>query len=139
MMVYIIAPFFAWIIAGFFKFIINYIRYGKDAVKLIGYGGFPSTHTTILATVVSLCGLEYGFYNPIFSLGLGILLLFIIDAHGLRRKIGAHAHQINMINEVLNINENQSLRERMGHSWAEITGGLILGIMVGLMLHFSGF
>lgn len=117
-------PFIAWFVAGCAKFIINYLRFGREAKKLIGYGGFPSTHTTIISSVVFLVGLKEGFGTPVFSLGLGVLLLVIIDAHGLRRNVGYHGKILNQLQN------NIKLRERMGHSWGEILGGLALGMFL---------
>lgn len=127
-MKYIIMPFLAWTVAGLVKYSINYIRFGKKANELIGYGGFPSTHTTIISSVVFLYGFGNGFENGIFSMGLGFLLIIVIDAHGLRRKIGEQAKVIN------SITKNVKLRERMGHTWLEIFGGLILGIVLAFCM-----
>ncbi len=128
-MAYIIIPFFAWVIAGSLKFVINFLRFGKEAKKLIGYGGFPSTHTTILASVIFLIGFKEGVCTPIFSLGLGILLITVIDAHGLRNKIGEQAKALNRLQtEVL-------FRERMGHTWFEILGGVLLGMAVAFFVY----
>ena len=124
-MIYIFMPFIAWVTAGCIKFAINFIRFGKQAKNMIGYGGFPSTHTTIMSSVVFLTGFKEGFCTPIFSLGLGALLILIIDAHGLRRKVGEQAKLLNMLQK------EQTLRERMGHTWREIMGGLVLGIILG--------
>lgn len=123
-MVYVLMPFFAWCVAGFVKYVINYIRFGKEAKALIGYGGFPSTHTTIMSSVVFLTGFREGFATPLFSLGLGALLILVIDAHGLRRKVGEQAKMLNRLQ-----GENV-LRERMGHSWGEIAGGIVLGVLL---------
>lgn len=123
-MIYILLPFIAWVTAGCTKFAINYFRFGRNAKKLIGYGGFPSTHTTILSSVVFFAGFKEGFATPLFSLGLGSLLILVIDAHGLRRKVGEQAQVLNKLQE------EKVLRERMGHSWLEIGGGLILGAIL---------
>ena len=123
--VYILLPFVSWIVAGCIKFFINYLRHGSEAKSLIGYGGFPSTHTTIMSSVVFFAGFKNGFNTPLFSLGLGALLVLVIDAHGLRRKVGEHAQVLNMLQD------NKLLRERIGHSWKEIFGGLVLGILSG--------
>ncbi len=123
-MKYFFLPFVAWFIAGTCKFFINCIRQRRIALDLIGYGGFPSTHTTVIASAVFLLGFEEGMDNPIFSFSLSVLLLFCIDAHGLRRKIGAHAEQLNRLQQ------NVKLRERMGHNWLEIFGGLVLGMAI---------
>ena len=124
-MIYILMPFIAWCVAGCLKFVINYLRFGSKAKSLIGYGGFPSTHTTIMSSVVFLTGFKEGFATPLFSLGLGALLILVIDAHGLRRKLGEQAKVIN------SLQTDTILRERMGHSWGEIVGGLVLGMILG--------
>ena len=132
-MKYILLPFFAWVIAGGTKFLINTVRFGRDSRSLIGYGGFPSTHTTIISSVVFLTGFSYGFETPMFSMGLGILLLLVIDAHGLRNKVGEHARVIN------GLQDQVILRERMGHSWYEIGGGIILGLLLALGTFYFDF
>lgn len=132
-MKYLLLPFIAWAISGCLKFIINYIKYGAKANQLIGYGGFPSTHTTIVSSVVFLIGLTEGFFTPLFSLGLAILLIIIIDAHGLRRHIGEQATVINQFNRRNNI-KSFSLRERIGHRWIEILGGVLLGFILAYII-----
>ena len=130
-MKYIILPFVAWAAAGCIKFLCNYLRHGAEAKKLIGYGGFPSTHTAVLSSTVFLAGFQEGFGTPIFSLGIGALLILVIDAHGLRRKVGEQARVINELQRRLYGESMIPLRERMGHSWTEIAGGLALGAVLG--------
>ncbi|MBQ7628906.1 MAG: divergent PAP2 family protein [Selenomonadaceae bacterium] len=56
-MKYILLPFAAWIVSGSLKFLVNFSKHGLlSAKKLIGYGGLPSTHTTIISSVVFLNG-----------------------------------------------------------------------------------
>lgn len=131
-MKYILLPFVAWVMAGCTKFAVNYLRHGAQAKKLIGYGGFPSTHTTVLSSVVFFAGFNEGFCTSVFSLGLGALLILIIDAHGLRRKVGKQAEIINQLQEKIYGDKFHPLRERMGHTWLEIAGGLGLGFLLGL-------
>lgn len=124
-MKYIIIPLAAWVIAGSLKFFINFIRFGTKARKYIGYGGFPSTHTTILATIAFTIGFSEGFATPLFMLAEGAVLIVIIDAHGMRRKIGEQAKLLNTLQH------DVKLREKMGHSYFEIAGGLVLGAILG--------
>ena len=125
-MKFILLPFVAWAVSGSLKFLVNEIRYGKGR-ELIGYGGLPSTHTTIISSAVFFYGFSEGFFTPTFTLGLSVMILFIMDAHGLRRKIEMHA-------EVLNrLQRKTVLRERMGHSWLEIFCGLVLGAALGFI------
>ncbi|MFH5181202.1 divergent PAP2 family protein [Paenibacillus sp. TAB 01] len=134
-MIFIFAPFIAWFISGALKFLINYLRFGRNAFEKIGNGGFPSTHTTIIITTVTLVGLSEGFSSSVFGLGVATALIIIIDALGLRRNVGKHAEVINKI-----IMENQlnniKLRESMGHKRHEVAGGILLGIVIGLLLHW---
>ena len=118
--------------AGCTKFAVNYLRHGAQAKRLIGYGGFPSTHTTVLSSVVFLAGFNEGFCISVFSLGIGALLILIIDAHGLRQKVGIQAEIINQLQEKIYGDKFYPLRERMGHSWLEIAGVLGLGFLLGL-------
>lgn len=129
-MKYILLPFVAWVISGSIKFLINEIRFGKGR-ELQGYGGLPSTHTTIISSAVFFYGFSESFFTPTFTLGLSVMLLFIMDAHNLRIKIGKHA-------EILNKLQSETvLRERMGHTWLEIFCGLILGAGIGYV--FANF
>ena len=129
---YALMPILAWFAAGSLKFMINYIRFQKQAVSLIGNGGFPSTHTTIVSSTVFLIGLSEGFSAPIFGLGVAVLMITIIDALGIRRAVGKQAKAINeyMLAED---NSKAMLRERQGHSLAEVSGGLVLGLLLAYL------
>ena len=129
-MKYILLPFVAWVVSGSIKFLINEIRYGKGR-ELQGYGGLPSTHTSIISSAVFFYGFSEGFFTPTFTLGLSVMMLFIMDAHNLRRKIGTHAEVLNTLQDKV------KLRERMGHTWLEISCGLILGAVIGYI--FANF
>lgn len=132
MIPYFLAPFIGWLVSGSCKFMINYIRYGKEAKQRIGNGGFPSTHTTVMTTTVMLIGFQDGFFTPIFGLGVAITYIVIIDATGLRRAVGLQAAALNQLQER---KEGQHLhRESMGHTRTEILGGLVLGTILGYLL-----
>jgi len=128
---YCIIPFIAWVVSGVTKFLVNYIRFRKDAFGLVGNGGFPSTHTTILFSMVMTIGFHEGFNTPMFGLGMAIITIVIIDATGLRRTVGKHA---TVLNQHI-IKEGKKLRERQGHHWHEIFGGLALGTLIGYASH----
>jgi uncharacterized protein len=135
---YIITPFIGWLAAGTLKFLVNYIRFGKEAFHLVGNGGFPSTHTTVVTSTIMLIGFAEGFSTPIFGLGVAFLYITIIDATGIRRTVGKHA---TVINEKL-FNKERVLRERQGHNMVEVLGGMALGSLVGFLMNLlmnSGF
>lgn len=132
-MEYILAPFIGWLVAGCTKFAVNYLRFGNQAKRKIGNGGFPSNHTTIMTTIVMLIGFEEGFNTPLFGLGVAITYIVIIDATGLRRYVGYHARDLN---KVLG---QSTHRESMGHTKIEILGGLILGTLIAYIINILNF
>ncbi|MBU4349093.1 divergent PAP2 family protein [bacterium] len=134
---YFIAPILGWFVSGTIKYIINYFRYEGKAKEHIGTGGFPSTHTTVITTPTVLIGLKEGFTSPIFGLAVAIMIIVIMNATDLRREVGKHAKILNTITNKERTNTKESFtkqREKIGHSWVEIIGGLILGIIIGLVL-----
>ena len=131
---YALTPIIAWFAAGTLKFIINYIRFRRQALGLIGNGGFPSTHTTVVSSIVFLIGLAEGMSAPIFGLGVAVLMITIIDALGIRRAVGKQASAINR--HMLTGNRLEPvLRERQGHNPVEVLGGLMLGFTLAYLLY----
>ncbi|WP_272946035.1 divergent PAP2 family protein [Vibrio mexicanus] len=51
---YIVTPFFAWLLTGILKFFFNSITEKRLAFDLIGYGGFPSNHSSIVASSAAI-------------------------------------------------------------------------------------
>jgi acid phosphatase family membrane protein YuiD len=130
-MYYFLAPIIAWFVAGTLKFLINYLRFGKDAKRRVGNGGFPSNHTSIVTTITMLIGFHEGFDSPIFGLGIAFIMIVVIDATGLRRHVGYHAASLNQL-QTESVTKH---RESMGHTKFEVLGGLLLGILLGYIGH----
>ena len=63
-MPYLVAPLVGWLVAGSLKFAINSLKLRGPAWRDVGYGGIPSTHTTIVSTTVVLIGLRDGWNTP---------------------------------------------------------------------------
>lgn len=139
---YFIAPIIGWFVSGTIKYIINYFRYEGKAKEHIGTGGFPSTHTTVITTPTVLIGLKEGCTSPIFGLAVGVMIIVIMNATGLRREVGKHAKILNKIINKERSNTDNSFtkqREKIGHSWVEIIGGLILGTIIALFCQYFDF
>jgi acid phosphatase family membrane protein YuiD len=129
---YLIAPFVAWLVAGSTKFLVNTVRSRRLAWEQIGYGGFPSTHTTIVTTTAGLVGLREGWDTPMFAVAVTLAFIVVLDATSLRRQIGYHAEAINRLTEL--DAERRVLRERMGHRRSEVLAGVGLGVLTALLL-----
>ena len=140
---YLITPFLAWLIAGTTKFLINSIKSKKLAFELIGYGHWPSNHSAIVSSVVTLIALKEGLEDPAFGVALTLAFVVIMDASSLRRQIGRQAAAINRL-YALDLStsiEKQNhliLRERVGHNYIEILSGLIVGILVAVIIWVGG-
>lgn len=130
---YVVTPILAWLVAGTVKFIVNYVRFRKEAVNLIGNGGFPSTHTTVISSTVFFIALSEGMASPIVGLGVAVLMITIFDAMGLRRAVGKQAGRIN---QYMSTDQTTTLlRERQGHTPVEVLGGLMIGFLLAFLLH----
>jgi acid phosphatase family membrane protein YuiD len=129
---YLITPLFAWLMAGCIKFSINSISAKRLAFDLIGYGGMPSNHSSIVTSVVAIITIKEGLQSPAFSAALALAFIVILDANSLRQKISAHAKILNKLNEN---NSNIQLRERVGHTKLEILAGVFTGILSAILVN----
>ena len=128
---YAITPFVAWLIAGVIKFIINSSKEKRLAFDLIGYGGLPSNHSTIVTSIAALIAIREGITNPVFGIAVTLAFIVMLDANSLRKQIGRQARIINQLAD----NETAPLRERMGHSRLEILAGVVTGIFSAWLVH----
>ena len=65
--IYLITPFFAWLFCGIIKFVVNCLKERRLAFDLIGYGGMPSNHSTIVSSMASLIAFKEGIDAPAFG------------------------------------------------------------------------
>jgi acid phosphatase family membrane protein YuiD len=132
-LVFPLMPFVAWLASGVLKFCVNSLRNRRLAFDLIGYGGFPSTHSTIVSSTVTLIALKEGLSSPALGVAVTLAVIVVIDALSLRKQMGAHATRINLLcsNNGVQIG---LLRERMGHSRNEVLAGILVGFCVAALL-----
>lgn len=152
---YLILPFFAWLLAGSLKFVINSLKARRLAFDLIGYGGMPSNHSAIVASIAVFIWLQEGSVQPAFGVAVALAFIVILDAHSLRRQIGRQAEIINallaertrQLNGVSSLDSRRSsatesfvdnpltlCRTRIGHSRLEIIVGVIVGAVSALLM-----
>lgn len=127
---YVITPFVAWLIAGCAKFAINSLKAKSAAFSQIGYGGFPSNHTSIVTSIAWLIALKEGVAEPALGVAIALSFIVILDATSLRMKVGAHAKRLNILAP-----GEAPLRERVGHTPFEVFGGVITGLATALVIH----
>ena len=123
----------ACLLAQFLKIVFNFISSGEFKFEIIfETGGMPSSHSALITALTSGLGMDLGFDDPIFALAVGISLIVMYDASGVRRSAGLNAKEINKISKSLDENSTLNLKETLGHSKLEVIVGGILGPLISL-------
>ena len=131
---YFFCPLLGWVISGSIKFCVNCFCFGyRTAFKLIGYGGFPSTHSSIISSALFLALMVEGVDSISVLIALSVLIIVALDAKSLRRQIGLHAKRINFLSK--NDRKFIPLRERIGHSFFQIMGGMFVGLVSAMIIY----
>src|SRR6056297_1292084 len=115
--------------------------------NIIGSGGFPSSHSSFVATLTTLIGLKYGFKSDLFAIVFIFSLIVTYDASGVRRAVGEQANVLNKLIEHLNVKNidrnpqllKEDLKELIGHTPLEVFAGVLLGVLIALGSHYLFF
>ena len=115
------------------KIVFNFFSAGELRIKIIfETGGMPSSHSALITSLTSGLGMDLGFDDPIFALAVGISLIVMYDASGVRRSAGLNASEINKLSKSLDEKSSSNLKETLGHSKLEVIVGSILGPLISL-------
>jgi acid phosphatase family membrane protein YuiD len=124
---YLVTPALTWLVVGPIKFLITSVRQRRLAFDLVGNGGFPSNHSSVVTSMATLIALREGIGHPAFGVAVTLAFIVMIDAQNLRQHVGRQAAAINRLAGP----GEKRLRERMGHTLVEIGGGIVTGILMG--------
>jgi acid phosphatase family membrane protein YuiD len=130
--IYLVTPFLTWLAVGPIKFLINSARHRRWAFDLVGNGGFPSNHSSVVTSMATVIALQEGMRDPAFGVAVTLAFIVMIDANSLRQHVGRHAEALNRMGG--NDPKHVHLRERMGHTLVEICGGIATGIGMGFAI-----
>jgi acid phosphatase family membrane protein YuiD len=130
---YLITPVLTWMVVGPIKFLINSARQRRWAFSLVGNGGFPSNHSSVVTAMATLIALREGIDHPAFGVAVTLAFIVMIDANSLRQHVGRQAAAINRL--AVSVTGHITLRERMGHTLVEICGGIATGIGMGFLIY----
>lgn len=142
----------SWFAAQVIKTIINFLKTKKfNAERLIGSGGMPSSHSSLVCSAtVAICR-QCGVGSPEFALMFIMAMIVMYDAMGVRRAAGLHAHEINNMKKIFAIKgistsdeddtskkkKKKELKEYLGHTPFEVLGGALLGILISMLMPMS--
>ena len=106
--------------------------------RIVDTGGMPSSHTALVTTMTIGVALESGIASSLFSITLIISLYIIFEAAGLRQEVGKQARVINeLIDGMLETHhlDRGRLKELVGHTWGEVMGGFLVGLLVAFIAY----
>ena len=119
--------------AQLLKIIFNLFTEGELRFGIVFQtGGMPSSHSALISALSAGIGWELGFDNPAFALSVGISLIVMYDASGIRKSAGMQAIEINKISKELDKNKEIFLKESLGHTKLEVVVGSFLGPLITL-------
>ena len=131
----------AWASAQILKMIINAVMTRKlDFKRLMGDGGMPSAHSATDTSVAVAAGIICGFDSPVFAIAAILAFIVMHDAMGVRLETGKQAKVINDLVEALpdeeeqNVAPQESLKELVGHTPAQVFAGACLGLIIALVI-----
>jgi uncharacterized protein len=100
-------------------------------------GGMPSSHAATVTTLALLVRRDAGADSAQFSLALVFGVFVLFEATGLRQEMGKQARLLNELRRALHAGQKlpgAPLRELVGHTWGEVAGGVVVGVLAYLGL-----
>ncbi len=135
-----------WLIAQLSKTILYFIvnkTFEKE--RLVGSGGMPSSHSATVMALLVATVFQYGIKDFPFAMALFFAIIVMHDARGVRRETGLQAHAINEMMDWMarmgnmDIPADVKMKEFIGHSPTQVVIGALLGVVVGISVHFLFF
>ena len=146
----LISAVLSWVIAQIIKAIIELVRTRKFNVeRLFGPGGMPSGHSAAVCSGTIAVSRQCGLSSPEFAIMCMLAMIVMYDAMSVRLEAGHHAHEINIIKKMLDIQQIQNmdipaeekqkkseeeLKEILGHTPLQVISGGILGIVMAFVI-----
>ncbi|MBI1813244.1 divergent PAP2 family protein [Candidatus Peregrinibacteria bacterium] len=112
------------LLSEFTKVVLHGLKTGNWHEKILQPGGMPSSHSAFVVSLVIIVGRTLGTTSPEFAIAFVFACLTWYDAMSSRRAIGEQAKLLNRLQHW------EHLKERLGHSFGEVVGGIVFGTVV---------
>jgi acid phosphatase family membrane protein YuiD len=123
----------AWFIAQILKTITSFWKSKEfNAERLVGAGGMPSSHTSLVMALASAVAFHDGLDSPLFAVACVLAAIVMYDAAGVRRAAGKQAKVINKLVREMKVEHtvrDTRLKELLGHTPLEVLAGALLGFV----------
>ncbi|MDD5039938.1 MAG: divergent PAP2 family protein [Patescibacteria group bacterium] len=131
----------------FTLFIVQSIKLASDGIKgnfnlknvLTAYGGMPSSHSAVVATLTAMVGYREGVASTAFGIALLFSLIVITDAMVLRKYIDLQGSAIRTIAASLPPAVQTRLNlpaKRLQHTFFQVVVGTLIGVAIASLVHF---
>ncbi len=143
----------SWLAAQIIKTIVHAIKVKSfDPERIIGAGGMPSSHSSLVVSVVIYTLRFKGFSDPFFAFAVLLAAIVIYDAMSVRYNAGLHAKELNRMRRIIDemddeisqlsgadeddieeLSDQKDLKEFLGHTPIEVLAGAMLGIIIAMV------
>ncbi|MCL2371710.1 divergent PAP2 family protein [Candidatus Saccharibacteria bacterium] len=129
----LICAILGWVIAQIIKTAIASVKERRVRIRenILASGGWPSAHSTAVAALATAIAKSDGVQSSLFAVAAIFALLVMYDAMNVRRAAGSHAKILNRTNS------KYKLKERLGHTPAEVAAGAVLGVIIPFLVPLS--
>ncbi len=120
-------PIIVMVLCEITKIFVEHARTGGWTQGMFRPGGFPSTHSAFVTSLLMVIARKTGIESTEFAIAFVFACVVWYDAISLRRSVGEQAELLNRLQQW------HHLRERVGHSFKEVIAGIAFGAAVTLM------
>ncbi len=134
-----VAALLAGLAAQALKVVIELVRTRRlNLLRFFDNGGMPSSHTALVTTLTIGVARYAGVGSSLFAVTLLFSLYFMFEAAGLRQEVGNQARVLNdLVDELRHTHhiDPKTLKELVGHTWGEVAGGFLFGLLVSAVAY----
>ena len=117
-------PLVVMILGEIVKMLVENVRSGKWHLALFRPGGFPSSHSAFVTSLLIIVWYKLGLQSVEFAMSFVFAGIVWYDAMSVRRAVGEQAKALNQLQNI------RHYAERLGHSFLEVLGGIVFGAIV---------
>jgi uncharacterized protein len=123
----------AWVSSTLLKAALHSWKHKTKFHLMAGFqnGGMPSGHTTVVVSLTCAVLLRTGL-SDLFFVAAIFSSIIMSDAFRLRKNIGLQGDKLN---ELLKEFNEETIKVVYGHSFTQVVGGVILGILCAVVLN----
>lgn len=144
----------SWLAAQIIKTVLHTIKYKTfNPERITGAGGMPSSHSSLVISVVIYALRFKGVGSTEFAFALLLAGIVIYDAMSVRYNAGLHAKELNKLRRIIDeiddeisqlsggdedpdiddLVNQKDLKEFLGHTPIEVLAGSMLGILIAMV------